>query len=104
MKKTLFKFFTLGLLLGAYSVSAQFSKPPTEDDYYKIISIPAPEGVLLEAGGVATLPDRRIAVSTRRGDVWVIENASGVSPRFTLFASGLHEALGLAYQDDALFV
>src|SRR6478609_843969 len=107
MKKTFFKFFTLGLLLGAYSVSAQFSKTPTEDDYYKIISIPAPEGVLLEAGGVATLPDGRIAISTRRGDVWMIENPTmenGSSPQFTLFASGLHEALGLTYKEEALYV
>ena len=107
MKKTFFKFLTLGLLLGAYSVSAQFSKTPTEDDYYKIISIPAPEGVLLEAGGVATLPDGRIAISTRRGDVWMIENPTmenGSSPQFTLFASGLHEALGLTYKEEALYV
>ena len=95
----------IALIAGnTYPTVAQVTKTPQEEDYYKIITIPAPEGVLLEAGGVATLPDGRIAVSTRRGDVWVIENASGTSPRFTLFASGLHEALGLAYKEDALYV
>ena len=75
MKKTFYKYFASGLMIiGAFGASAQINKTPTEDDYYKIISIPAPEGVLLEAGGVATLPDGRIAVSTRRGDVWTIEN------------------------------
>ncbi|HYG19771.1 MAG TPA: c-type cytochrome [Ohtaekwangia sp.] len=77
-----------------------------EDEYYKIITIPTPEGVLLEVGGVATLPDGRIAVSTRRGDVWTIENAAmenGSAPSFKLFASGLHEPLGLAYKDNALY-
>src|SRR6478609_2802009 len=95
----------IALIAGnTYPTVGQVTKTPQEEDYYKIITIPAPEGVLLEAGGVATLPDGRIAVSTRRGDVWVIENASGTSPRFTLFASGLHEALGLAYKEDALYV
>ncbi len=108
MKKIFNTYFASSLLiLGALSTSAQINKTPTEDDYYKIISIPAPEGVLLEAGGVATLPDGRIAVSTRRGDVWTIENPTmenGSAPQFKLFASGLHEALGLTYKDEALYV
>ncbi len=108
MKKIFNTYFASSLLiLGALSTSAQINKTPTEDDYYKIISIPAPEGVLLEAGGVATLPDGRIAVSTRRGDIWTIENPTmenGSAPQFKLFASGLHEALGLTYKDEALYV
>lgn len=86
--------------------SAQETKIYKEEDYYKIITIPTPEGVLLEVGGVATMPDGRIAVSTRRGDVWMIENPTAENnstPRFTLFASGLHESLGLAYRDNALY-
>lgn len=77
-----------------------------EGDYYKIVTLPVPEDILLEIGGVATLPDGRIAVCTRRGDVWTIEDPymrNGSVPRFTLFASGLHEALGLAYKDNALY-
>jgi cytochrome c551/c552 len=91
-------------LFVAFTVNAQ--KPLTEDDFYKIITIPAPEGVLLEVGGVATLPDGRIAVCTRRGDVWMIENPAmqnELPPTYTLFASGLHEPLGLAYKDNALY-
>jgi len=102
----------IALLIGVFSiacsnVSAQHSKTPTEDDYYKILTLPTPEGILLEVGGVATMPDGRIAVSTRRGDVWMVENPAmenGVSPTYTLFASGLHEALGLVYKDEALYV
>ncbi len=108
MKKTFYKFFAAGLIMmQAFSAFAQLTKTPTEDDYYKIISIPAPEGVLLEAGGVATLPDGRIAISTRRGDVWTIENPTMENlsaPQFKLFASGLHEALGLTYKEEALYV
>jgi cytochrome c551/c552 len=106
MKNLISKFFTAAaILVSAQAVEAQ-SKLPTEDDYYKIITIPTPEGVLLEVGGVATLPDGRIALSTRRGDVWIIENAAmlnGGTPTYTLFASGLHEPLGLAYKDQALY-
>lgn len=79
---------------------------PVEDDYYPIITIPAPEGVLLEVGGLTTLPDGRVALSTRRGDVWVVENpymSNGQVPKFTLFASGLHESLGLAYYQNAFY-
>jgi len=89
------------------SVFAQLNSTPGEDDYYKILTLPTPEGILLEVGGVATMPDGRIAVSTRRGDVWMVENASmqnETTPRYTLYASGLHEALGLAYKDEALYV
>ena len=49
---------------------AQTSKTLKEEDYYRIMTLPAPEGMLLEVGGVATLPDGRIAVCTRRGDLW----------------------------------
>jgi cytochrome c551/c552 len=97
---------TLLILVALVTTSMAQSKLPTEDDYYKITTIPAPEGVLLEIGGVATLPDGRVAVCTRRGDVWVIENptmVNGDAPRYTLFATGLHEPLGLVYKDNALY-
>jgi len=102
--------YSIAVLLLILSVTAAFaqtsSKTPEEEDYYRIITIPAPENILLEVGGVATLPDGRIAVATRRGDVWLIENASMEDrslPKYTLFASGLHEALGLTYKDGALY-
>ena len=97
----------LFMFLAGKEIFAQDKNQPKEDDYYKIISIPIPEGVMLEVGGMVTLPDGRVAVSTRRGDVWVIENAymaNGSQPRYTLFATGMHECLGLAYQNDAFYV
>lgn len=87
-------------------LSAQESEvPPSEDDYYKIITLPVPEDILIEAGGVCTLPDGSLAVSTRRGDVYIISNPymeNGSQPHYRLFASGLHEILGLAYVDGDL--
>jgi len=96
--------FTFLLCSGLF---AQGDKQTNEDDYYKIITLPIPEGVMLEVGGMVTLPDGRIAVSTRRGDVWIIENpymANSEHPKYTLFASGMHECLGLAYKDNAFYV
>ncbi|GAA3563388.1 c-type cytochrome [Snuella lapsa] len=79
---------------------------PKEEDYYRITKVPTPEGVLVEGGGVESLPNGSIAVCTRRGDVWIIENptmANGEPSTFIKFASGLHEPLGLAYKDGALY-
>ena len=78
-----------------------------ESEYYRIVSVPLPEDVVLEVGGMATLPDGRLAVSTRRGDVWMVENPTmegGSRPHFTRFAEGLHEPLGIAHRDGALYV
>jgi cytochrome c551/c552 len=86
--------------------SAQDPITQKEETYYRMITVPVPEGILLEVGGVATYPDGRIAICTRRGEVWLIENPymeNGSNPSFKLFASGLHEALGLAYKDGSLF-
>ncbi|SHI43515.1 hypothetical protein SAMN04487911_10260 [Arenibacter nanhaiticus] len=89
------------------STTALFAQnTPTEDDYYRITTIPTPEGILVEGGGVVSLPNGSLAVATRRGDVWTIENpsmANGQQPVFKKFAQGLHEPLGLAYKNDALY-
>ena len=106
MKKFIQILMTAAILTMSVELANAQGKIPAEADYYTMITIPAPEGVLLEVGGVATLPDGRIAVSTRRGDVWVIENGAmnnGRIPTYTLFATGLHEPLGLVYKDQALF-
>ncbi|MEM6395817.1 MAG: plastocyanin/azurin family copper-binding protein [Bacteroidota bacterium] len=77
-----------------------------EAEYYQIAPLPMPEGVVLEVGGLATLPDGTIAASTRRGEVYLIENAgmrNGQPPYFRKFATGLHEILGLAWHDGTLY-
>ena len=81
-------------------------RPLKEEDFYEIKTLPIPDNIKLEIGGVAPMPDGRLGVCTRRGEVWVIENPyqlNGTSPNYTLFASGLHEVLGLAYRDGAFY-
>lgn len=96
-----------GWLIACWVVTGVVAqKPPTESDYYQIRTLPIPEGVFLEVGGLATLPDGRLAVCTRRGEVWLISNPTmqnGSKPHYHLFARGLHEPLGLDYKDGALY-
>jgi len=83
------------------------AEPEKEDDYYKLISLPIPEGVVLEVGGLATLPDGSLAICTRRGEVWIVSNpniSGNEQPKYKRFAYGLHEPLGLAYKDGDIYV
>lgn len=92
----------LWLILQGIAVAAD----PVESDYYPLTELPIPEGVVLEAGAIELLPDGRLAVSSRRGEIWLIENPFGqpAEMKFSRFAHGLHEVLGLAYRDGWLYV
>lgn len=82
-------------------------KPPTEDDYYPMLRMPIPPEAYLEAGGMEWLADGRLAVCTRRGEIWKVENPTAADPekiKFSLYASGLHEPLGLVERDGWLYV
>ena len=100
-------------------LSADF--PPTgEARYYKIETIALPTGIALEVGGMAFAADNALMICTRRGEIWRYYSAavqaecskpglnraamlSGKTPgansslgdRWELFATGLHEPLGL---------
>lgn len=81
--------------------------PAKEDDFYKMITLPVPEDIILEVGGMATLPGGSLAICTRRGEVWVVSNpaiSGSERPTYRRFASGLHEPLGLAYKDGDIYV
>lgn len=58
---------------------------------------------MLEVGGLVSMPNGDLAVATRRGDIFIVENPTSTKPYFRKFASGLHEILGLAYKDGALY-
>ncbi|AUD01463.1 plastocyanin/azurin family copper-binding protein [Spirosoma pollinicola] len=81
--------------------------PEKEDDFYKLISLPVPEEIILEVGGLVTLPDGNLAVCTRRGEVWIVSNpyiSGSARPTYKRFAYGLHEPLGLTYKDGDIYV
>jgi hypothetical protein len=80
-----------------------FSGPSTstvgaEAIHYRMVTLPIPTGVILEVGGLGFRPDGKLLACTRRGEVWLISNPNAEDPsavKYKLFATGLHEALGL---------
>ena len=77
-----------------------------ERAYYRLVNLPIPKDLVVEAGAFVTLPDNRIAVGTRRGDIYMVSQVDEPkpTPRFELFATGLDEIFGLAYRDGAFYV
>ena len=76
-----------------------------EKDFYPMVDVPMPPEAVLEAGSILSLPDGRIAVGTRRGEVYFASDAEATpaAPRWSLFATGLTEVLGLAWRDGILY-
>jgi len=90
------------LELVAAVVVAQTQQSPWSIDF-----LSPPEGEILEVGGMGFMSDGDMVVSTRRGQVWRIDNPSATNPEdatFTLICEGLHEGMGLAVVDDEIFV
>ena len=78
-----------------------------QPEFYLREEIPTPPGEVLELGSIAIMPDKKVAVSSRRGDVWICEGAyeKDLSKvKWTLFARGLHEPLGMFYKDGSLYL
>ena len=86
------------LLLLSVTLSAQ-----QEEDFYSLEKLHIPADIELEVGGMDFLPDGKLAVCTRRGDVFVIDDLGG-KPTYSLFARGLHEPLGLTVYEGAIYV
>jgi glucose/arabinose dehydrogenase len=98
-------FSVLALLLAETAFPAD-PVPPKEDDFYRMIEFPIPVQVNLEAGGLELLPDGKLAISTRRGDIFLLDKPFADPPEeitFQPFARGLHEVLGLAHKDGWLY-
>jgi hypothetical protein len=94
-------------VLGQGKPKVKAAKAETEADYYKLLTFAPPPGEVLEAGAIEIMPDGRVAVGTRRGEIWMIDNAYADDPKqakFKRYAHGLHEVLGLGYKDGWLYV
>lgn len=101
LKKIYYSVLLIAII--ANSISAKAQETPKEEDFFKIMKVATPEGNILEVGGLVSMPNGDLAVSTRRGDIFIVENPTSSRPYFRKFASGMHEVLGLAYKDDALY-
>jgi len=92
---------------GSSGVAAKAASD-ADSKHYAITTIPLPADCVLEVGGLAFRPDGKLLACTRRGEIWLIENPTSDTPgeiKFTKYASGLHESLGMYVEDDkTLFV
>lgn len=102
-----------------------------EEDFYRIVTFPMPEGVVLEVGGLDWLDKAktRLLAATRRGELWVIDNlytdnpqidgpvvVKGKKPgdvkqadpasivRYKRMLFGLHEPLGVLVRPDGIYM
>jgi hypothetical protein len=88
-------------------VAQEKSKPATESDFYKITTFQTPADVVLEASSFQMLPSGKMAVATRRGEIWLIANPFAPevkAEQFKRFAHGLHEVLSLTERDGWLYI
>jgi hypothetical protein len=122
------RFALLAALLAFVAPAAAQKKaagPSSEDDYYRMVTLPLPDEVVLEVGGLDWLDagKTKLAAATRRGELWQAENvyadkpaagvvvgkepkpapdpATTVTWRRLLF--GLHEPLGLLTRPDGIY-
>jgi hypothetical protein len=87
----------------AAQVQSAAAASASEAAFYKVTTLPPPDDCVLEVGGLAFRPDGKLLACTRRGEIWLVHNPGAPNPadvKFTRFASGLHEALGVHVVDD----
>jgi hypothetical protein len=97
------------LTTGSLALAADSAPVLTEKDYYPSVELPVPNGVSLEVSALEILPNGVLMVGTRRGDIYAVANPGAedlTQVKFTRYASGMHEILGLAYnaKDKCLYV
>src|SRR5438874_1720562 len=109
MKRILYVLLVLPsfCLLAAGQQPAKPRPASPEAKHYQIVTLPVPKDVVLEVGGLVMRPDGKLLACTRRGEVWLISNPNADDPKnvkFKLFATGLHEALGIILDGKDVYV
>ena len=97
-------FLSASVVCAAEDLGGMWGTAEREAKYYPIVDIPIPKAVPLRTGSMEVLPDGRLAVGTRRGDIYFVDGAfaSPPEPTFHLFATGQDEIFGLAWKDGAM--
>ena len=107
---TTIKFLTLVLTfvlpqqepLGEYWGTAE-----KEEKYYRLVDLELPDELAVEAGSFEVMPDKdRLAIATRRGDIFLVDGAFKRYPKLTFnkFASGLDEVFGMSYRNGTFWL
>src|ERR1051325_1046105 len=106
--KLLFLLGITGLLACNTMAAGKKGEPELRDresEFYRMVTLPTPKDVQFEAGALAFFGRNRLTCSTRIGDIWIADGVLGDAPqpKWTIFARGLHEVLGLAWRDGWLY-
>src|SRR4051794_28451068 len=99
-------FFCSILSLLLFAIRPLLAEPHAEDEFYRVVRLPIPEHIVLEAGALEFLPDGKLAIGTRRGEIYFLDKPLSEKPEdayYFQFARGLHEILGLAWRDGWLY-
>ena len=92
--------------INAEEVGQRWGTELREREYYPIVNISIPKELVIEAGAFEVLPDKRVAVATRHGEIYLISGLDEPKPNpsYHLFATGLDEIFGLSYRDGVFYV
>lgn len=106
LRLTLCAVLVFGSPLYAETLGEYWGTAEEEGKYYTIVEVPIPDGLAMEAGSFEVLPDGRLAIGTRRGDIYLVRGAFDENPRpqYERFASGLDEVMGISYKDGAFYI
>ena len=90
------------------TASVAFGEYPTkltEEDFYPMIQLPIPDTAYLEVGALEIM-DGKLYASSRRGDIYSVDKPLGEPSdmKFTKFAGGLHEVLGVSARKGSLYI
>jgi len=97
-------FISFVFILAGVCLWANFEDPKMSA-YYTREVLPLPAGEVMEPGSIALLPDDRVLVGTRRGELWICEGAYGddlSKVTWTKYFDGMHEPLGMFWKEGAL--
>jgi hypothetical protein len=94
----------LTLVAGSLAAEPALSQSDREAPFYELVTYEPPADLKLEISGMAMMPDGRLAVALRKGEIWLIENPTDPGrATYRQFATGLHEPLGLAYRQGVFY-
>ena len=90
----------------AQTLGEDWNTAEEEAKYYRIVDIPFPKEMALEACSFEVLPNNQLAVGTRRGEIFFVKGAFDKNPRteFHKYASGLDEIFGMSYKEGAMYI
>ena len=94
-------------ILASLFLATTLAHSAQQSDFYVREEIPLPLGEVMEIGSIALMPDQQIAVTTRRGDLWICKGAYGEDlskVTWKKFAQNLHEPFGMFWKNGSLWL